>query len=146
MNYTSATRGHWIVALGSIVVVGSTFLQWWQVGGGPGELPQSSGMGISDGRTFLMFLIGVITLLLVTLPFASERPISIDHPITYLALFVATLATYIWRAAEMVTHSPASILPLPPQRGIGFWIAAFGLALLSRGVFEVYEERRRRLY
>jgi hypothetical protein len=146
MNYTSATRGHWIVALGSIVVVGSTFLQWWQVGGGPGELAQTSGMGISDGRTFLMFLIGVATLLLVTLPFASERPISIDHPLVYLGLFVAALATYVWRAVELVTHSPASLLPLPPQRGIGFWLAALGLAVLSRGVFEVYEERRRRLY
>jgi hypothetical protein len=146
MNHTTATRGHWIVALGAIVVVGSTFLQWWQIGGGPLELPQTSGMGISDGRTFLMFLIGVITLLLVTLPFASDGPVSIDHPLTYLGLFLAALATYIWRAVELVTHSPASLLPVPPQRGFGFWLAAIGLAILSRGVFEVYEERRRRLY
>jgi hypothetical protein len=146
MNYTSATRGHWIVALGAIVVVGSTFLQWWQIGGGPDELAQNSGMGISDGRTFLMFLIAVATLLLVTLPFASERPISIDHPLTYLGMFLAAVASYLWRAAQLITNQPQSLLPWPPQRGIGFWLAAAGLALLSRGVFEVFEERRRRLY
>ena len=145
MHHTSATRGHWIIALGAIVVVGSTFLQWWQSGEGYG-IPQLSGNGISDGRSFLMFLLGVVTLLLVTLPFASERPISIDHPLTYLGLFVATVGAYIWRVIELVTHQPQPLVPWPPQRGLGFWLAALGLALFSRGVFEVYEERRRRLY
>jgi hypothetical protein len=145
MKHTSATRGHWIIALGAIVVVGSTFLQWWQSGNGDG-LPPLSGNGISDGRSFLMFLLCVATLLLVTLPFASERPISIDHPLVYLGLFTVTVAAYVWRIVEFVTHQPLPLLPWPPQRGIGFWFAAIGLAAFSRGVFEVFEERRRRLY
>lgn len=145
MHHTSATRSHWIIALGAIVVVGSTFLQWWQSGDDPG-LPELKGIGISDGPTFLMFLICVTTLLLVTLPFASERPISIDHPLTYLGLFVAAVASYVWRAVQLLTNQPQSLLPWPPTRGIGFWLAAAGLALLARGVFEVFEERRRRLY
>jgi hypothetical protein len=145
MHHTSATRGHWIIALGAVVVVGSTFLQWWQSGNGDG-IVELKGIGISDGRTFLMFLACVATLLLVTLPFASERPVSVDHPLTYLGLFVAAVATYVWRVFELVTHQPQSLLPWPPQRGVGFWLAALGLALFSRGVFEVFEERRRRLY
>jgi hypothetical protein len=153
MNYTSATRGHWLVAIGAIVIVGSTMLQWWQIGGGPGELAQTSGIGIADGRVFLMFLLSVASLLLVTLPFASEKPVPIDHPVSYLALFATMLIAYFWRLVGLaqIQLKPwpvvqTQLLPWPPQRGVGLWLAAVGLVVFARGVFEVFEERRRRLY
>jgi len=143
MHHTSASRGHWLVAIGAIVIVGSTMLQWWQLGGGPGELAARTGMGISDGRVFLMFLASVATLLLITLPFASEKPIAIDHPLTYLILFGTNLLGYLLYLAYLWQQH---LLPWPPQRGVGLWLAAVGLVLFVRGVFEVFEERRRRLY
>ncbi len=144
MHYTSATRGHWLVAIGAIVIVGSTMLQWWQIGGGPGQLPANTGTGISDGRVFMMlFLPGVASLLLVTLPFASEKPVAIDHPLSYLGLFAVLLAGYIW---NLVSQAQRQLIPWPPQAGIGFWFAAVGLIMFARGVFEVFEERHRRLY
>jgi hypothetical protein len=143
MNQSSATRGHWLIAIGAIAIVGAAFLQWWQVGGGPGELPQRSGMGISDGRVLLMFVAAMATLLLVTLPFASERPLAIDHPLTYIALLAAMIIGYLLRLVDLFQHS---LLPWPPQHGLGVWLAAIAMALFSRGVFEVYEERRGRLY
>jgi hypothetical protein len=143
MHHTSASRGHWLVAIGAIVIVGSTMLQWWQIGGGPGELPAKTGVGISDGRVFLMFLASVATLLLITLPFASEAPIAIDHPLSYMALFAALLLGYV---LSLVSLAQQQLLPWPPQRGVGLWLAAVGLVLFARGVFEVFEERRRRLY
>jgi magnesium-transporting ATPase (P-type) len=143
MHYTSATRGHWIVAIGAIVIVGAALLQWWQIGGGPGELPKNSGVGISDGRVFMMFLVSVGSLLLVTLPFASEKPVALDHPISYLALFAVIALGYVLRLVDLAQHQ---ILPWPPQQGVGFWLAAVGLVLYSRGVFEIFEEQRRRLY
>jgi hypothetical protein len=153
MNYTSATRGHWLVAIGAIVIVGSTMLQWWQIGGGPGELPQTTGVGISDGRVFLMFLASVATLLLVTLPFASEKPIGIDHPLSYLGLFALILIGYFWRLTTLAQlqlnpwpNVQPDLMPWPPQRGVGLWLAAVGIVIFARGVFEVFEERRRRLY
>jgi hypothetical protein len=143
MHHTSATRGHWLVAIGAIVIVGATFLQWWQTGGGAGELPRISGVGISDGRVFMMFLGSMASLLLVTLPFASEKPVAIDHPLVYLALFAAIAIGYLWRVIELSQHQ---IFPWPPQQGIGVWLAAAGLVLFARGVFEIFEERNRRLY
>jgi magnesium-transporting ATPase (P-type) len=143
MHHTSASRGHWLVAIGAIVIIGSTLLQWWQIGGGPGQLSAQTGMGISDGRVFLMFLASVATLLLVTLPFASEGPVAIDHPLSYLALLVIALLGYVLR---LVSLAQQQLLPWPPQLGVGLWLAAVGLAVFARGVFEVYEERRRRLY
>jgi hypothetical protein len=144
MHHTTATRGHWLVAIGAIVIVGSTMLQWWQIGGGVGELPPLTGRGISEGRVFLMmFLPAVATLFLVTLPFASEKPIGIDHPISYLTLFAVVLGGYIWNILNLAQRQ---LVPWPPQHGVGFWFAAVGLVLFARGVFEVFEERRRRLY
>jgi magnesium-transporting ATPase (P-type) len=143
MNQSSATRGHWLIAIGAIAVVGAVFLQWWQVGGGPGELPERSGLGISDGRVLLMFIAAAATLLLVTLPFASERPIGIDHPLTYVALLAVMIIGYLLRLVDLVQHN---LLPWPPQHGLGVWLAAVAMALFARGVFEVYEERNGRLY
>jgi hypothetical protein len=144
MHHTSATRGHWLVAIGAVVIVGATMLQWWQIGGGVGELPANGGSGISDGRVFMMmFVPAVASLFLVTLPFASEKPIAIDHPLVYLALFVAIFGGYLWR---LISLAQGLLLPWPPQRGVGFWLAAVGLVVLARGVFEVFEERSRRLY
>jgi peptidoglycan/LPS O-acetylase OafA/YrhL len=143
MHYATAMRGRWIVAIGAIVIVGSSLLPWWQIGGGVGELSTQSGVGISDGRTFLMFLVAVACLLLVTVPFASEKPIPIDHPVVYLGLLALAIFAYVWR---VILLAQLLLVPWPPQRGVGFWLAAVGLILLARGVFEVFEERRQRLY
>ena len=143
MHNATPMRGRWILAIGAIVLVGSSLLPWWQIGGGVGELSTQSGVGISDGRTFLMFLVAVACLLLVTLPFASEKPIPIDHPVVYLGLLALAILAYVWR---VVLLAQQLLVPWPPTRGWGFWLAAVGLILLARGVFEVFEERRRRLY
>jgi hypothetical protein len=144
MNRGSSTRGHWLIAIGAILIVGATMLQWWQIGGGPGELPAVKGVGIADGRVFLgMFVPSVAALLLVTLPFVSEKPIAIDHPLVYLAFFATILIGYGWYLFYLYQKQ---ILPWPPQQGIGPWIAAAGMVLFARGIFEVFEEGRRRLY
>jgi hypothetical protein len=109
-----------------------------------GELAARGDIGIADGRVFLMmFVPSVVSLFLVTLPFASEKPVAIDHPLSYLALFAAIFAGYLWRLIDL---AQSLLVPWPPQRGVGFWLAAVGLVLFSRGVFEVFEERSRRLY
>ena len=143
MNQSSATRGHWLIAIGAIAVVGAAMLQWWQIGGGPGELPERSGIGISDGRVLLMFVAAMASLFLVTLPFASDRSISIDHPLTYTLLLAAMIIGYLLRLMDLFQHA---LLPWPPTHGLGVWLAVVGMAIYSRGIFEVYEERTSRLY
>jgi hypothetical protein len=134
------TRGRGIVSIGAIVVVASSLLQWWQIGGGPGELPVWTDKGISDGRVFLMFLAAAACLLLVTLRLVSESPVPVDRPPAYLLLFAVALAGYGLRVADLAARQ---LVPWPPARGAGFWLAAAGLAVLSVGVLELFRERRR---
>jgi hypothetical protein len=136
-----AARGRWLLSIGSIVLVGSSLLQWWQVGGGAGELPARSDVGISDGRVFLMFLAAIACLLLVTLPLAARKPISIDHHAAYLGLFGIAVSGYVLRVADLVGQR---LVPLPPSRGIGFWVATVGLVLAAPGAVELLRNRPRR--
>jgi hypothetical protein len=146
MQSSLPSRGRWIIAIGAIIIAGSCFLQWWQIGGdGPNELSQLSANGFNQmtGSVFLMFLSAVASLFLVTLPFASDKPVPIDHPLSYLVLLCVALAGYLWAVVSLARQS---LVPFPPQEGFGFWIAIIGLVLFARGIFEMHEERQTRLY
>jgi hypothetical protein len=146
MKSSSPSRGRWILAIGAIIMAGSCFLQWWQIGGnGPDELSKLTGNGFNamTGSVFVMFLASVASLFLVTLPFASEKPVAVDHPLSYLLLLGFGLAGYVWAVVNLARQS---LVPFPPQQGLGFWVAIIGLVLFARGIFEMHEERQTRLY
>ena len=147
MNHNPVQGGRWVVTIGAIVIIASTLLQWWQLGGGQGELPAQSAVGISDGRGFLLFLAAVATLLLITLPYAAEAPIAIDRPLSYVLLLGVAFVAYCLRIIEMLQDGlllyTGQTPPIQPLRGPGFWLAAVGLLIFARGVFELWEARRR---
>jgi hypothetical protein len=147
MNSTPTQRGRWIVTVGAIVIVASCLLQWWQLGGAPGELSARTDIGISDGRGFVLFLAAVATLLLITLPYAAEAPIAIDRPASFLLLLGIAFVAYCARAFAMLQAGlllyTGQTPPIQPLRGPGFWMAALGLIVFGRGVFELWEARRR---
>ena len=82
-----------------------------------------TGFTPETGPVFPMFVGGIASLFLVTLPFASETPIGIDHPVSYLSLWATILLFFIWTAVRLAQQS---MLPFPPQLGIGFWVALAG--------------------
>jgi len=139
------SRGRWILTIGAVLIVGACFLQWWQIGGGVDQLPAHSASGFSatTGAVFPMFLAAVASLLLITLPYASEHPIAIDHPMAYSLLFAIEVVCYLWTVVGLYGQG---LIPFPPQMGVGFWLAAVGILVVSRGVFEFYEEFRHRFY
>ncbi len=147
MNRSPVQGGRWVVTVGAIVIIASTLMQWWQIGGGPGELPAQSDVGISDGRGFVLFLAAVATLLLVSLPYAAEAPIAIDRPMSYVLLLGVAFVAYCLRIVEMLQDGlllyTGQTPPIQPLRGPGFWVAAVGLLIFARGVFELWEARRR---
>jgi hypothetical protein len=139
MNSSTAGRGRLVVAAGAILLIVACFLQWWEMGGGQG-LPELKDIGISDGRVLLIFIAATASLFLLTLPLASESPVAIDQPISFVVLFFIAAAGFVLRLVSFVQQSAA--FPFPPLRGPGFWMAALGLLVLARGVFEVVDSRR----
>jgi hypothetical protein len=153
MNQSPIQRGRWVVTVGAVMLLGASVLQWWQLGGGPGQLPANSGSGLTsigdwaDGFGFLLFLAAVATLLLISLPYAAEAPIAIDRPISYVLLLGVAFVAYCARTVSMLQNGlllyTGQTPPIQPLRGPGFWLAAVGLIVFARGVFELWEARRR---
>jgi hypothetical protein len=135
------SRGRRIAAGGAVTLICSSLLQWWQVGGGSGELPARRDVGISGGPVFLMVIASLALLLLVALRYATDRRVAIDRPATYMVLLGTAGIGYVLRIAFLVQDS---LLPWPITSGVGFWLAILGLALLAFGTAGVSREDGRR--
>jgi hypothetical protein len=145
-------HGRWIVAVGAVMLVVASFMQWWLLGGGPGELPANSGIGIYgltglEPAGLLLFLAALATLLLISLPYAAEGPVAIDQPLSYVILCATAFFAYCLRTFTMyqggLLFYNGQTPPVQPLRGPGYWLAAVALVIFARGVFEMWEARKR---
>ena len=144
MNRNPVQRSRLIITLGAVVILVSCFLQWWRLGGGEGELPITTGVGIAD-KGLVLFAAAVLTLLLITLPYAVEAPVSIDRPLSFALLLAMAVIAFAWRSFDMLQTGlilyTGQTPPIQPLRGPGYWVAAAGLVIFARGVFELWEAR-----
>jgi hypothetical protein len=134
-------RGRWMAAVGGVLMVIGSVLPWWQVGGTPG-ITAESGNGLA-GSGILVFLVGIATLALVALPYASgDRPVGLDRWLSFAILAVAGWIGLAWRIVDLWLagafqfNSPAQVL----TNGPGLWIAAIGLVLLARAAYVMTRE------
>jgi hypothetical protein len=128
-------RGRRLAALAAAVIVAGCLLPWWQVGGG-GDLPLRSGNGF-EGSGILVFFAALATIALLTLKYATDRPVGIDRALSYGALAIVGWIGLAMRVVELATVNTQAILP---TRGPGAWLTALGLILLSRAVYEIARE------
>jgi hypothetical protein len=138
-------RGRTLAALSAPLMVVGCVLSWWQVGGSPG-IPVESGNGLA-GSAIVVFLVGVATLALVALPYAAgDRPVALDRWLTFAILAAAGWIGLAWRVADLTLigafqfREPAHVF----TNGPGVWVAALGLLVLSRAVYEMAGEPARR--
>ena len=130
-----------MAALGGVLMVVGSVLPWWHVGGTPG-ITAESGNGLA-GSGILVFLVGIATLALLALPYAAgDRPLGLDRWLTFAILAVAGWIGFAWRVVELLMAgafqftTPAEVL----TNGPGLWLAAIGLALLSRAAYVMTRE------
>jgi len=132
-------RGRMLAALAAIVILVGCFLPWWQVGGGD-SLPAMSENAFS-GSGIVVVLAALGTIALVTLPYATDRPVGLDRALSYLILVALGWIGLVIRFAGLATVNVGAILP---DRAPGIWLAALGLVVLSRAVYEIAREPERR--
>jgi hypothetical protein len=138
-------RGRTLAALGGAIVVVGSVLPWWQVGGDPG-LPTASGNGL-EGSGIVVFLVGVITLGLVALPYAlGDRPTGLDRWLSFALLAVVGWLALAWRVLDLLMRG-AFAFDEPAQvftNGPGLWLVGLGMVILSRAVYTMSLEPRYR--
>jgi hypothetical protein len=141
MHRRSMSSGRRLAAVGAIVILIGCLLPWFVLGGN-GGLPELVYRAF-DGTGMLTFLAGLATLALVTLPFAAgERPVGIDHPMSFVLLAVlAFVGVILWIPNVHVLDAPDGLFP---NRAYGYWISVVGCIILARAAFDIWLESSRR--
>jgi hypothetical protein len=145
MHRRPVGRSRFLAALGALIALVGCFLPWFTVGGGADQLTTITGTGF-EGTGIVVFAAAIATLALVTLPFATERPVPADRWTSYAIIAAIGWLALGYRIVELASihafsfNEPADfILNIP-----GLWLAAIGLAILARATYEMLQEPRLR--
>src|SRR5262245_5526850 len=128
MHRRPVGRSRLLAAIGALIALVGCFLPWWTRGGDNG-LPVLSGTGF-DSLGILVFAASIATLALVTLPYASERPVPADRWSSYAIIAGVGWLGFAYRLVDLAgTHAfafdePADVITRIP----GLWLPAMGLA------------------
>ena len=143
MHRRPVGRSRLLAAIGALVVLAGCFLPWWTVGGA--DLPAFSGNAF-DSTGILVFAAAIATLALVTLPYASERPVAADRWTSYAIIAALGWLGFGYRVSDLAANrafqyaEPAEVITRIP----GLWLAGIGLVILARATYEMLQEPRLR--
>jgi hypothetical protein len=144
MHRRPVGRSRRLAAIGGGLTLVGCFLPWWTIGGREG-LTQLQGTAF-ESMGIVVFAAAIATLALVTLPYASERPVAADRWSSYALISAIGWAGFAYRVLELVGlrafsfAEPADIVTHPP----GLWLVGIGLLILVRATFEMLQEPRLR--
>jgi len=144
MHRRPVGRSRFLAALGAVIALVGCFLPWWTRGGDNG-LPVLSGTGF-ESLGILVFAASIATLALVTLPYASERPVSADRWSSYAIIAAIGWLGFGYRIVDLYTQraflfaEPVDFITNIP----GLWLAGIGLLILARATYEMLQEPRLR--
>jgi hypothetical protein len=144
MHRRPVGRSRRLVAIGALVALVGCFLPWFTRGGVDG-LPPYTGTAF-ESMGILVFAAAIATLALVTLPYASERPVSADRWPSYALIAALGWFGFAYRILELAGiqafsfAQPADIVTRIP----GLWLCAIGLAIMARATYEMLQEPRLR--
>jgi hypothetical protein len=143
MHRRPVGRSRLLAAIGALIALAGCFLPWWTFGGD--GLPVLSGTGF-ESLGILVFGASIATLALVTLPYASERPVPADRWSSYAIITAVGWLGFGYRVVEIATMGafsfgePADVVTRMP----GLWLVGIGLVLLARATYEMLQEPRLR--
>lgn len=145
MHRRPVGRTRLLAAIGALLMLGGCFLPWWTRGGAVGQLTTLSGTAF-EGMGIVVFAAAIATLALVTLPYATERPVALDRWSSYALIAAVGWLAFGYRIVELGSINafdfpePAAIFTSIP----GLWLSGIGLAILARATYEMLGEPRLR--
>lgn len=145
MHRRPVGRTRLLAAIGGLVTLGGCFLPWWTRGGGSDELTQLSGTAFA-GMGIVVFAAAIATLALVTLPYATERPVAADRWSSYALIASLGWLAFLYRIIELASINAFSFAE--PKDFItnipGLWLSGIGLAIIGRATYQMLGEPRLR--
>lgn len=144
MHRRPVGRARLLAALAAIVIVAGCLLPWWTVGGTEG-LPRLGGNAF-DSFGIVVFVVALATIALVTLPYATERPVAADRWLSFAILAAAGWIALglrifdLWSLRAFQFDAPVEVF----TRGPGLWLAGIGLVMLARAAYDISREPPRR--
>ncbi len=127
-----------LAGLAAILIIVACLLPWFGTSTDAG-LPPLTGNAFS-GSGIVVFFVGLAVIALLALPYAAgDTPVGLDRPLSFLIL---TVIGWIALAIRAIDLALTNVEVLFPTRAYGLWLAALGLILLSRAVYDMSRERR----
>jgi hypothetical protein len=134
-------HGRTLATIAGLLIVVGCWLRWWKLGGEVG-ITSLEGNGFV-GSGIIVFLVGIGSLALVALPYATgDRPLAIDRWQSFLALTLLGWLALAFRVVGLLLDGtfrfsdPAQVF----TNGPGLWIAFLGLIVLSRATYDMARE------
>lgn len=134
-------RSRLLAALGAIVALVGCVLPWWTVGGAPGEITTMSGNAF-DSTGIVVFIAALVTIALVTLPYARERPVHADRWTSYTVIAAVAWLAFAYRVLDIAVFSrwieinqPLDVVTRIP----GLWVTAIGLVMVARAAYDLWQ-------
>ncbi len=143
MHRRPVGRSRLLAAIGALIMLGGCFLPWYTFGGT--DLPALSGNAF-ESMGILVFAAAIATLALVTLPYASERPVAADRWSSYAIIAGLGWLGFAYRVIDLAASrafqfaEPAEVVTRNP----GLWLVGIGLVILARATYEMLQEPRLR--
>lgn len=141
MHRRPVGRSRLLAAAGAVVILVGCILPWWTVGGGANEITVWSGNAF-DSSGIVVFIAALVTIALVTLPYARERPVRADRWASYALIAGVGWLAFLYRIADLGLGGlirfdvPLDVLTRIP----GLWVTAIGLIVLARAAYDVWGE------
>ena len=140
MHRRPVGRSRISAAIGALLMLVGCVLPWWTVGGSSNEITKLSGNAF-DSLGIVVFLAALATIAIITLPYATERPVSADRWPSYVAIAVVAWLAFLYRLVDLfLQHALAFDEPLDVFTRIpGLWVTGLGLVILARSAYDLWQ-------
>lgn len=140
MHRRPVGRPRTLAAVGAVVTLAGCVLPWWTVGGGANEITQLSGNAF-ESSGIVVFVAALVTIALVTLPYARERPVRFDAWTSYAIIATVAWLAFLYRIVDLTfIHALSFDQPMDVILRIpGLWVTAIGLIILGRAAYDMWQ-------